>query len=83
MADVRTFHLRIASVGESKFDGEAQSATFPGSDGEFTVLAHHEPIVSKLKAGDIRIRDAEGGSHTVAVQTGVAEISGNQAIVLI
>ena len=80
---MKTFHLRIASVSEARFDGEAESVTLPGAGGEFTVLAHHEPLVSTLKAGEIRIRDAKGGAHTVAVQSGVVEISGNQAIVLI
>lgn len=83
MADARTFHLRIASVGESKYDGEAQSVTFPGSGGEFTVLAHHEPIVSTLKAGEIRIKDAAGTLHSVSIHTGIVEVSGNNAIVLI
>ncbi len=80
---MKTFHLRVASVGESRFDGEAEQVTLPGSAGEFTVLAHHEPLVSTLKSGVIRIRDQEGKAHTVPVQSGVVEISGNQAIVLI
>ena len=80
---MKPFHLRIASVGESHFDGDAQSANFPGVDGEFTILAHHEPLVATLKKGDICIRDAEGHIHTFAVESGIVEISGNQTIVLI
>lgn len=83
MANERTFHLRIASVGESRFDGEAQSAILPGSAGEFTVLAHHEPLVSTLRGGMIRIRDAEGHPHHIEIRTGVCEVSQNHAIVLI
>ena len=83
MAAHNTFHLTIASVGETRFDAEAQSVTLPGSGGEFTVLAHHEPLVSTLKEGSVRIRDAEGKQHSFAVDTGVIEISQNHAIVLI
>ncbi len=83
MTDARTFHLHIASVGESRYDGEAQSAIFPGSAGEFTVLAHHEPLVSTLKKGAIHIRDSKGQGHSIEIRTGVVEVSGNQAIVLI
>ena len=83
MTDTRTFHLRIASVGESWYEGEAQSAVFPGTAGEFTLLAHHEPLVSTLKSGTIRIRDDRGVAHSVNIHTGIVEVSGNQAIVLI
>lgn len=83
MTDGRTFHLRIASVGEHKFDGEAQSAIFPGSAGVFTVLAHHEPLVSTLKEGTINIRDEKGSIHSIEINTGIIEVSGNQAIVLV
>lgn len=78
-----TFHLTIASVGETKFDGDAQSAIFPGSAGEFTVLAHHEPLVSTLKQGSVRVRDSAGTQHSFDVTTGVVEVSANHAIVLI
>ncbi|MBI4068265.1 F0F1 ATP synthase subunit epsilon [Candidatus Kaiserbacteria bacterium] len=78
-----TFHLTIASIGETKFDGDAQSAIFPGSDGEFTVLAHHEPLVSTLKPGHVHVRDAAGVQHAFNITTGVVEVSANHAIVLI
>ena len=80
---MNTFHLRVASVGESRYDGEAQSVIFPGSAGEFTVLAHHEPLVSTLSRGALRIKDAEGKERRIEIHTGIVEVSGNQAIVLI
>jgi len=81
---MKTFHLTIAKVGENLFDGEAVSVTLPGVAGEFTVLAHHEPFVSQLKKGDVRVKDAEGKTRTIAVDaSGVAEISHNQATVLL
>ena len=76
------FHLTVASVGEIKFEGEADSATFPGVAGEFTVLAHHEPLVSTLRAGTMLVRDTKGGKHVFEISTGVVEVSHNHAIVL-
>jgi F-type H+-transporting ATPase subunit epsilon len=78
-----TFHLVVASVGETKFDGDADSATFPGSDGEFTVLANHEPFVSTLKEGSIHVKNSSGTVETFDISTGVVEVSNNRAIVLI
>ncbi len=77
-----TFHLVIASVGETRFDGQAISATFPGQAGELTVLAHHEPFVTTLKKGSIRVR-AEGESKEFPVESGVLEVSRNHAVVLL
>ncbi|KKW47819.1 hypothetical protein A3C21_03535 [Candidatus Kaiserbacteria bacterium RIFCSPHIGHO2_02_FULL_59_21] len=78
-----TFHLVIASVGETRFDGPSVSATFPGSDGELTVLAHHEPFVTTLKKGVIRVRESAESTKDVPIESGVLEVSGNRAVVLL
>ena len=79
---MKTFHLTIASVGETHFDGSATSATFPGSAGEFTVLAHHEPLVTTLKKGVITIREG-GEAKEIPIQDGILECSNNRAVVLL
>ena len=79
---MNTFHLTIASVGETHFDGPATSVTFPGSDGEFTLLAHHEPLVTTLKKGVITVREG-GGTKEISIQDGILECSNNRAIVLL
>ena len=80
----KTFHLTVARVGENLFDGEALSVTLPGSEGVLTVMAHHEALVSPLKAGEITIR-AEGveDQKIMIEEPGIVEISGNQATVLL
>ena len=60
-----TFHLTIASVGETRFDGAAVSATLPTTAGEVTVLPHHEPLVSTLKPGTITRTASVCGLHPV------------------
>ena len=80
----KTFHLTVARVGENIFDGQALSVTLPGTEGVFTVLAHHEAFVSPLKEGTITIHAEDGAVTTVELTTpGVAEISNNQATVLL
>lgn len=86
-----TFHLVVASVGETRFDGPAVSATFPGEAGELTVLPHHEPLVTTLKHGTIIVRppvlEVHAGGHgpqlEFQVEGGVLEVSGNRAVVLL
>ena len=78
----KTFHLIISSVGETHFDGEAVSATLPGSDGALTVLAHHEPFVTALKTGSITVKLPDGEVKTFKTENGILEFSGNRAVVL-
>lgn len=77
-----TFHLIVASVGESRFDGAALSVTIPTSAGEITVLPHHEPLVATLRAGTITVRESLGNKE-IPVEGGVLEVSGNRAVVLL
>ncbi|HEX5774604.1 MAG TPA: hypothetical protein VFY28_01430 [Candidatus Paceibacterota bacterium] len=79
----KTFHLTIAKVGENLFDGESQEATLPGADGVFTILAEHEAFVTPLKRGTVAVTDAEGKKHSFEITQGVAEVSGNQATILL
>lgn len=79
----KTFHLTVAKVGQNLFEGEALSAVLPGSDGDFTVLADHESFVTPLRAGHARIKAADGTESTIEIEGGVAEVSSNQATVLL
>lgn len=83
MANENTYHLVIASVGETKYDGRAISATFPGDAGEFTVLPHHEALVTTLKQGSISVKDQGGESMKFDIERGVLECSNNRVVVLL
>lgn len=80
----KTFHLTVAKVGENLFDGDAISATLPGKDGVFQVLANHEAFISELKEGEMRVTSADNQSHNFYMPNGgVAEISNNQTTILL
>lgn len=80
---MNTFHLIVTEVSGAKFDAEAQSVTVPGSAGEMTLLAGHEPLVSTLKPGTITVRAAGGDQERFAIQGGVMECVGNLITVLL
>jgi F-type H+-transporting ATPase subunit epsilon len=80
----KTFHLTIAEVGRNIFDGEAVSVTLPGEVGVFTVLANHEAFVSPLKVGEAKIETPDGERRSITLATtGIAEVSGNQATIIL
>lgn len=78
-----TLYLTISSVSENLYDGPAVSATLPGSAGEMTVLPHHEPLISTLKEGTITVRVPNADAKTFVIKSGVLEISGDRAVVLV
>lgn len=80
----KTFHLTIAKVGENLFDGEVVSASLPGIEGVFEVLAGHEAFVSELISGRVRVIIETGEVHNFEITgKGIAEISNNQATILL
>ena len=84
MADhPNTLHLIIATVAETRFDGAALSVTLPGESGQFTVLPHHEALVTTLKPGVIIVKETIDGTKTFEVESGVVECSGNRVVVLL
>ncbi len=62
--------------------GEVQEVIVPGSEGEFTVLPMHAPVLSTLKTGVIRFKDEGGAEFRVFVRGGFAEVVDNGLIIL-
>lgn len=80
----KTFHLTIAKVGEHLFDDEAVSAILPGTEGLFEILANHEAFISRLAKGQARVKTQAGETLRFEIpEGGIAEISQNQATVLV
>lgn len=80
---MNTLHLVISSVSENLYDGPALSVTLPGSAGEMTILPNHEPLISTLKAGKITVRIPSKEEQVFDVASGVVEVSGDRAVVLV
>lgn len=78
-----TLHLIISSVGGALFDGAVSSATLPGSAGEFTVLAEHEPLVTTLSKGMIRVHMTDGSTKEFQIEGGVFEHAASRSVVLL
>lgn len=73
--------LEIITPEENIYNGEVEMINLPGSDGFFGLLDGHAPLVSTLKAGDIKINE-NGSEKTFTVKGGVVEVNNNKVIVL-
>jgi len=80
---MKTLNLTISRVDQPVFAGEVISVTVPGTEGEMTILADHEALISILKNGLITIKPAQGEVITHEVVSGTLEISNNHASILI
>lgn len=83
MADQNLLQLNIARVDEQIFAGAVQLVTVPGTEGEMTLMANHEPIISALKAGTISYTTADGTKTSLEIATGTLELHDNSATILI
>ncbi len=77
------FKLTVAQVDKSLFSGEVTQITCPAEMGDVTILSHHAPIVTPLRAGELRIVDNAGVVTIIPVTSGILEVGSNEAIVLL
>lgn len=75
------FHFEITTPAGQQFAAEVTQVSLPTVDGEITVLAHHEPLVSLLVPGELRIVQ-NGEMQPYAVAGGVLEVQQNRAVVI-
>lgn len=75
--------LTVISSYSTLFSGEAESVTFPGVKGSFTVLNNHAPLISVLVAGNIVFKMSDGTSKEIEVKGGLVDIAGNKISVCV
>ena len=75
--------LEIITPDEKIFEGEVETATFPGSDGSFQVLDNHAPMLSTLGKGDIKYTQKKKKEVQILVEGGVVEVINNKVNVLV
>ena len=80
---MKTFPLAITDIASTVFEGNAVSVTCPGSAGELTILAGHMPLVTTLKPGTIRVKDASGEEHEFPATEGILEVTPKGATILL
>src|SRR3954468_20426125 len=56
-----TIHVDVVSAEEAIFSGEAEFVVLPGEAGELGIYPRHTPLITRIKAGAVRITPAGGG----------------------
>jgi F-type H+-transporting ATPase subunit epsilon len=74
-------HLEIVTTDRTVFEGEVDMITVPGGGGEMGILPHHAPVLSTLKAGELRVK-TDGQTQEFAIGGGFIDIHNNRVIIL-
>jgi F-type H+-transporting ATPase subunit epsilon len=77
-----TIQVDIVSAEGEIHSGEANMVYAPASMGEVGIAPRHAPLLTALKAGDVRIEDTQGKEHFFYVTGGMLEVQPHQVTIL-
>lgn len=80
--DMAAFAFELVSPEKLVFSGEVEQVVLPGTEGDFSVLKNHAPVISALRPGLVTIKDEKGATTSLFVRGGFADVSSNGLIVL-
>ena len=79
----QTIHVDVVSAEDLIFSGEAEFVALPGEAGELGIYPRHTPLITRIKAGAVRIKVAgKTEEEFVFVAGGILEVQPNAVTVL-
>jgi F-type H+-transporting ATPase subunit epsilon len=82
----KTIHVDIVSAEGEIFSGPAEMVFVPAKEGELGIAPRHAPLLTLLKAGEVRVKNADGeqsifvGGGALEVQPGRVTVMADTAI---
>jgi len=77
-----TTHVDIVSAENEIWSGKATMVFAPGVMGELGIAPRHTPLLTKLKAGEVRVRGENGEDESFFITGGMLEIQPHVVTVL-
>jgi len=77
-----TIHVDIVSAEAEIFSGTATMVFAPGEMGELGIAPRHTPLISRLKAGEVRLQHDNAPEDAFFVSGGILEIQPHVVTVL-
>ena len=74
-------YLEIVTSDRTVFEGQVEMVTVPGGGGDMGILPNHAPVLSTLKAGELRVKRG-GQTMEFAIGGGFVDIHNNRVIIL-
>jgi F-type H+-transporting ATPase subunit epsilon len=82
MPDAPTIHVDIVSAEGEIFSGPASVVFAPASEGDVGIYPRHAPLLSLLKAGEVRVLTPDGEEQFFFVGGGALEVQPSKVTVL-
>lgn len=76
-----TLHLEIVTQERRLYSNDVDMVVAPGSEGELGILPHHAPLLTTLKAGELRVKKGGAEEH-FSIGGGFMEVQPDHVIVL-
>ncbi|MCW8855582.1 MAG: F0F1 ATP synthase subunit epsilon [Gammaproteobacteria bacterium] len=77
-----TIHVDIVSAEKEIWSGPATMVFAPGEMGELGIAPRHTPLLTRLKAGEVRVKDQHGDEESYFISGGILEIQPHVVTVL-
>lgn len=68
-------HFEMVSPESLLMSGEVAEVQVPGTEGDFTVMPNHAPVLSTLRPGVVDIKGTDGHDTRFFVRGGFAEVN--------
>ena len=69
-----SFQFELVAPEKLVYSGEVESVVIPGTEGEFTVLKDHAPLISAIRPGVIVVEKTAAAKLRLYVRGGFAEV---------
>jgi len=75
-------HVDIVSAEKAIWSGPATMVFAPGEMGELGIAPRHTPLLTRLKPGEVRVRDQNGVDESFFISGGILEVQPHVVTVL-
>ena len=77
-----TMQVEVVSAEKEIFSGQATMLIATAESGELGIYPQHTPLLTNLKAGDVRVQTEDGEEQVIYVSGGILEVTPKKITVL-
>lgn len=79
---MNTMQVEVVSAEQEIFSGRATMLIATAEAGELGIYPQHTPLLTNLKAGDVRVQTEDGEEQVIYVSGGILEVTPKKITVL-
>lgn len=80
---INSFYLKVVAADKLFFSGRARNIIIPSTDGQLSIMAHHEDMMAAVQIGEVRFQTEDGEWHIAVTGKGFAQAINNRVTLLV